>query len=69
MQSLDRQLPVRVSIVAINVLGFAASLYCMHAQPSIAGDIGQLYFYFSGVCGVAIGGDTYRPSGKVIASE
>ncbi len=65
MQSLDRKLPVRISIVAVNVLGFCAALYCMYVQPNIATQVGQLYFYFSGVCGTAIGCDMARPSGKV----
>ena len=60
-----RGLPIRVSMVGLSVLVYAFnSLILIHYGI----DCTQLALVVVGIIGVAIGGDSYRPSGMVSAA-
>lgn len=65
MEKLERPLPVRVTLVALNVALFVFVVIAIGKWDAPAPELMEGLMWISGVVGASILGDTWRPSGRI----
>jgi hypothetical protein len=62
---IDRRLPVRVSLVVLNIALFVFTMVAIGKLDIPASEAVEALMWCSGVIGAAIAGDSWRPSGHL----